>query len=101
MYSRAKIKKSCQDLGLYKMKSISKKQLKDANNKLKNKLKSKVEGKTELARRAKNAEESAQYWENQHAKIKEELEGKSSISYTYTTHYSSCPDNSVCCLLCN
>ena len=86
---REKIKKSCQALGLYKLKSVQKKKLMTANTMLRVKIKQKSERKTGLKRDAKNAEESAKHWENQHAKIMEELGGKSSNSHTYLVTHSN------------
>ena len=90
---REKTKKSCQSLGLYKLKSVQKKKLMTANTMLRVKIKQKSEGTTKL----KNAEESAKHWENEHAKIMEEFEGKESSnshSHTYLVtlndHHDDC-----------
>ena len=74
---RAKKKASCQRLHLFQLASVSKTKLKEKNKKLQIKLQAKVQGKTDLSRRIKDAEANAKYWEEEHSRLQEEIEGKS------------------------
>ena len=70
------MKKSCQDLGLYKMASVSKKKLQAKNKALAARIKEKVEGKMEMRRSLKDTKRNAAYWEERACKAEEELEGE-------------------------
>ena len=81
---RAKEKASCQRLSLFKLSSVSKRKLQEKNKKLHTKLKAKVKGKDDLSRQAKDAEALAKYWEEEHSKLQQELEGESDSTRTRT-----------------
>ena len=69
---------------MYKTAALSKKKLHEKNKKLQVKLNQKDCGKkAELARQLKTSQENAKYWEDQHAKVQEELTGKHTM-YVYT-----------------
>ena len=85
-YRRDKQKKSCQQLDLFKLASISKKKIVSKNKDLRAKIKVKFQGKANLSRRLKEAEANANYWENQNSELKEELEGNPHTPHKPTPH---------------
>lgn len=68
---RAKLKTSCQKLGLYKLSSVSKKKILAKNKKLSERIAKKVEGKADLRRALNDAKSDAVYWEHQHSVLLE------------------------------
>ena len=74
IHSRAKLKSSCQRLGLFKLASVSKKRVLDENKKLHSKLKQKDDTKVKMQREVKEAVADATFWENSHATLQEEFE---------------------------
>ena len=70
-HRRDKKKKSCQDLGLFKLTSVKKKSLQASNKKLRAQLKHKGVAKAVLRREVKDAKADSAYWEDQHARMQE------------------------------
>ena len=86
-HRRDKTKKSCQELGLYKIAAESKKKLKTKNKYLRSQLKTKVEGKAELRKTVKHAKADAAYWEERATNVAQELAGNECVSHL--THLTS------------
>ena len=73
---RQQIKKSCQDLGLYKMKSVSKKKLQTKIKKVTDKLNAKNEAKVKLKSELNDAKNTIAYWEDRACTAEQKLTGK-------------------------
>ena len=92
-HRRDEKKKSCQDLGLYKLAAVSKKKLMTENKKLKSKINTKFDKKAELVQQLNDSAAGRDYWEDQHAILKEEFEGD---KHTHPVQSIKCTHDVFC-----